>query len=453
MEYEDALQRLSEALAAYNNDDELGAMAQPAELEARKELRGWIRRGLIVEREGQVMPTDALQRAFDFVDSLDSRMMTSTASRLATVQREIEDLASRLAPSSHGRERYLKQRITALEAELASIRAGSYEALQGEAAIEGIREVYQLATSLRGDFHLVEDSYREADKRLRLSIVTEQHNRGEIIDELLNSHEALVETTEGRVFHGFYEQLTRSLELEEMKNRLRSIVESPSAETALSRQQRADLRWLVMRLVGESERVLQARARGEQDVKGFLRSGLAAEHHRVGHLLNEILDAAVQIDWESAQVRRQQSPLPPVPVDLRQVPMVERIRIKEVALGGGEPPDFSPQQIKVEELGEDFWQSLDVLDRQALFQSTLSALSDADEALDLRELWERTQPTHDLEAFSFWLQMARAAKIAWPTASFSFEIEDRAGKQVRYEVPALQFQYGLVLEIEEELLQ
>jgi hypothetical protein len=46
-----------------------------------------LKRGLIVERDGQIMATDALQRALRFLDSLEDQAMTSTASRLATVQR------------------------------------------------------------------------------------------------------------------------------------------------------------------------------------------------------------------------------------------------------------------------------------------------------------------------------------------------------------------------------
>jgi len=42
--------------------------------------------------------------------------------------------------------------------------------------------------------------------------------------------------------------------------------------------------------------VFQARARSERDVKGFLKTGLAAEHHRVGQLLGEIFQEMLQLD-------------------------------------------------------------------------------------------------------------------------------------------------------------
>ena len=109
------------------------------------------------------MATDALQRSFAFVDSLQERSMTSTASRLATVQREIENLAAQLSHNQSDREALLLNKIAQLETELEAVKQGDYKVLDGTQAREGIREMYQLATSLQADFRRVEDSYREAD--------------------------------------------------------------------------------------------------------------------------------------------------------------------------------------------------------------------------------------------------------------------------------------------------
>ncbi|MBN0287468.1 DUF3375 family protein, partial [Pseudomonas aeruginosa] len=128
-------------------------------IQAGRELREWIKRRLVVEREGRIYATDALESAIQFVDSLDSRIMTSTASRLSVVQREIENLETGLNPSPSGRIASLRRRIQDLEHELAQVEAGHVVVLDEAQAIEGIREVYNLATSLRADFRRVEDSW------------------------------------------------------------------------------------------------------------------------------------------------------------------------------------------------------------------------------------------------------------------------------------------------------
>ncbi len=155
--------------------------------------------------------------------------MTSTASRLATVQRAIESLESQLNRSQEDREKFLLAKIDALKKELNAVRAGDFEVLDGPHAEEGIREIYQLAISLHADFHRVEDSYREADRLLRQRIISERQNRGQIVDELLSGHKALIETSEGQVFESFYAQLVKTTEIEEMKRRMRSILANDNA--------------------------------------------------------------------------------------------------------------------------------------------------------------------------------------------------------------------------------
>lgn len=125
------------------------------------------------------------------------------------------------------------------------------EVLSEQAAVEAIREVYTLSMGLRNDFRRVEDSYRAADQRLRESVVSQDSHHGQIVDTLLDSQDALLETNEGQVFDAFQQQLTRSLELEKMKQQIRSLTDRPQIHKALNREQRSELRWLVMRLVDE----------------------------------------------------------------------------------------------------------------------------------------------------------------------------------------------------------
>ena len=80
---EDALQALSEMLAEYAIQDEYDIDPENTHLLASRELRQWLKRGLILERGQRIYATDALSSAIRFVESLDNRFMTSTASRLA----------------------------------------------------------------------------------------------------------------------------------------------------------------------------------------------------------------------------------------------------------------------------------------------------------------------------------------------------------------------------------
>jgi hypothetical protein len=449
--FEEALQSLGELLGQHANqaDFEIGA-EDPLAL-ARRELRDWIRRGLVIEREGRLHATDSLESALRFVDGLDNRIMTSTASRLSVVQREIESVEAALNPDAGSRSAHLRRQITDLEQQLAEVEAGHVDVLSERDGVERIRDIFNLAMSLRADFRRVEDSWRDTDRALRHSIVTEQSHRGEIVDKLLDSHDSLLDTPEGRVFQGFQQQLSRQVELNDMKYRLRTLLKHPFALVALNPQQHSELRWLVLRLVQESELVIQARARIERDVKGFLKTGLAAEHHRVGLLLNEIFRHALDMDWSSAAVRRKDSPLPPVAPANSALPLPERLRFKSLDDEDSQQLELSQKTADLSQIDEEFWLSFASLDRQALVRDTLEVLKQIGKPLTLAELVQHLPPTHDLETLSVWLTLAREAGIPFDGRTEEIDLACTEGPLLRFTVPRVELSAAAVSEIDLEI--
>ena len=245
----------------------------------------------------------------------------------------------------------------------------------------------------------------------------------------------MLETTEGKVFHGFHEQLSRSTELDNMKQRLRTIIQHPSTRNALSRQQQDELRWLVIRLIQESAAVIKARARSERDVKGFLKTGLAAENHRVGELLNGLLNSAINIDWQSHKVRKTATPLPPVAVAVSSLPVVERLRFKAATQEQSQGLELAEQHVNLADIDEEFWRAFDGLDREALYQETLALLKVTGRPMSIGELASHLPPTHDLETITLWLAMAREAGVDISTDREKVDIIASNGQKLRFNVP------------------
>ncbi|EHI3196224.1 DUF3375 domain-containing protein [Salmonella enterica] len=448
---EEAIQSLSGILVDHISQDQYEINQENPSLQASRELREWIKRRLIVERDGRIFATDALEVAITFVESLDNRFMTSTASRLSTVQREIENLETRLNPNPENRVATLRRRIAELERELQEAEAGNIEVLELHQAVEHIREVFNLASSLRADFRRVEDSWREADRALRQSIIGEQYHRGDIVERLLNEQDALLNTPEGKVFDNFQQQLRQSAELAAMTERLRVILQHPTASDALNHLQRYELRWLVKRLVDESQTVLQARARSERDVRGFMKTGLAAEHHRVGHLLNEFLNLALKVDWQRQVVRRTEVPLPVVGIAVAGVPAIERLRFKEVDDEAEQTLDLSNHAADLTQIGDDFWDAFNGLDREALIRQTLQTLEKENRPVGLAELATLLPPFHDLETFTVWIGMAREAGIDIVDSQREFaELCDENGRLWRFNLPWTRLENQVLMDIDRE---
>jgi hypothetical protein len=436
--FDDALQSLAQDLADHANHAEFEIGTADCTSLARKELRGWIKRELVVERGGNLYATDALEEAMRFVGALGDRVMTSTASRLSVVQREIESVEGSLNPDPKSRAHRIRDQIAALEAQLSAVEAGHVEVLDRHEAIERIREIFNLATSLRADFRRVEDSWRDADRTLRQSMMGGDSHRGEIMDKLLDGHDILLDTPEGQVFHGFQQQLSRKTELDDMKMRLRAILSHPFSAAALNQQQHNDLRWLILRLVKESQAVIQARARIERDVKGFLKSGLAAEHHRVGLLLNDLFQCAVDMDWQSAALRWRASPLPPMAFPNSNLPLAERLRFKSVDQGTDRDLELEPQSTNLNQIEDEFWLSFAGLDRQRLVSDTIEWLSATGAVAGVSDLARQLPPTHDLESLTVWLAMAREADVPVHAKREFVDVACADGTTLLFQVPKIE---------------
>ena len=416
--FDHAVQALAEMLAAHANQPDFEIDAADITTQARRELRDWIRRALVTEREGRIHETDALKTALRFVAQLDQRVMTSTASRLAVVQREIDNLATALDPNPQSRADQIERRIEDLQQQLAQVRAGRLPLLTEAQAVENIREVYALATSLRADFRRVEDSWRAADRTLRQAILSAQQHRGAVVDQLIDGHASLLNTQEGRVFESFQQQLDNQSELTEMRARIRHILNHPAAAQALDDLEHSALRLLVQQLIKEAKVVQTVRARSEREVSQFLKTGQAAESQRVGQLLNDILQQALEIDWQRQAVRRQPTPLPPLGVALGSLALIERLRIKSLDSASPEAALLlTTHYADLDHIEAEFWQAFEGLDRQALLAQTLALLEQRGQPMTLAALAEALPPgAHDLEALTLWLSVAQEAGLAGDAA-------------------------------------
>lgn len=434
--FDAAVQALAETLAAHANDSDFEIELQDTPAQARRELREWIRRRLITEREGRLFETDALKTALRFVAQLDSRMMSSTASRLATVQREIDTLATALDPDPERRAAHLERRVAELQQQIDDTRAGRIQPLSPQQAVEGMREVYALASSLRADFRRVEDSWREADRTLRQAILSAQQHRGAVMDQLLDGHAALLHTQEGRVFENFQQQLDDQAELADMRNRLRAILAHPLTAQALDDLQRSELQLLVPQLIKEAKVVQAVRARSEREVAQFMKTGQAAENQRVGQLLNDILNQALSIDWTRQATRRSPAQLPPLSVAVSNLPLIERLRAKSLDGGGASELLLATQYAQLDDMDAEFWQAFEGLDKEALLAQTLALLEARATPLTLADLAQALPPgEHDLETLAQWIGWAGEAEEG---ATQQVELVGADGRNWRFTVPRVQ---------------
>lgn len=162
---------------------------------------------------------------------------------------------------------------------------------------------------------------------------------------------------------------------------------------------------------------------------------MAAEHNRVGQLLNDVFQAAQHVDWSRQSERRAHSPLPPIAFSCGGLPLVERLRCKDLDTETRRELALERRAADITEVEPDFWDALDGLDREALVHDTLDWVREAGTPVSLVELAAALPPTHDLESLAVWIGMAREAASDFTGDTEQLNVLARDGGTLRFTVP------------------
>jgi len=276
----------AELKQSFNN----GAWA--TETSAVAYLRQWIKSGWLRELNDMLSKTSACETALRFCHSLDHNDTSVTASHLKIVQDAVRDLATAINPNPDERIAILESRKRAIQFEIDELNAGIIKQMSNRAINENLREIYQLASVLTGDFRRVEDEIRQLDQELRIQMIEQGASRGDVLSNLIKKEQLLSETDAGQAFEGFFSLVMNENLSRELREQMRTILNQPEA-SELSKEQYRFLSRLMRELSRESERVFQIRRRTEESLRGFIDSGAHLENQTINQLLHELEQIAV----------------------------------------------------------------------------------------------------------------------------------------------------------------
>jgi len=258
-------------------------------------LNQWEKAGWLREMDDKLTKTDASEVALRFCLGLDQRGTGTTASHLRIVQEAVRDFVVAISPNSEERITLLEQRKTELQREIDALNAGVVTQLSEAQQRERIREIYQLASVLTGDFRRVEDEIRELDQDIRVQMIEGGSRRGDVLVSVMEKEALLATTDAGSAFEGFFQLLCDQNRSTEFKDQLRSLLSRTVAEQ-LTPQQQQFLSQLMRELSHESERVFQIRRRTEESLRAYIESGAAQENRAVDQLLKHLERIAVEFN-------------------------------------------------------------------------------------------------------------------------------------------------------------
>lgn len=257
-------------------------------------LNHWIKSGWLRDMDDMVTKTDAAEIALRFCKGLDEKANVTTASHLRIVQEAVRELLVDISSSPQERLALLEEKKSRLQQEIDQLNAGVLVELSPAEQGERIREIYQLASVLPGDFRRVEDEIRVLDQSLRVRIIESDASRGDVLRSVMAQEAVLEDTDAGRAFEGFFRLLCDQNRSMEFRDQLRMVLSRPAADH-LTPSQKHFLNQLMRELTRESDGVFKIRRRTEQGLRNYIESGWARENRAVDQLLSKLEKAAVQL--------------------------------------------------------------------------------------------------------------------------------------------------------------
>jgi Protein of unknown function (DUF3375) len=255
---------------------------------------GWLRKLL---PGGGVMPvfelTAASEKALMWLEGLRGSAFVGTESRMESIFRGIEELLRETSPNAAARLEALESQRSAIEAEMEQIRAtGEVKTLEAWQVNERFSRLLDEARTLLSDFRQVEENFRALAQDVVERRSDPESRKGQIVGRVLDAHDALRESPQGRSFYGF----VRLLLDPERRERFELQAESVQSLAMLDDALRGDalLLDLLPRLRAEQEKVGESTHRLTSNLRRALESARLAERRRVRELVSEVQHLAMR---------------------------------------------------------------------------------------------------------------------------------------------------------------
>lgn len=255
-------------------------------------LNDWIKKGWLREMDNRLTVTDATDRVLRFCQSFDERIISTSASHLRIVQESVRDLAVMMSENTAERIAILEKQKAQLESQINDLNVGKMVYLNDYEKKERIREIYNLAYSLTGDFRLLEEEIRKMDKTLRVQMIDDNLSKGELLQKVFEQEDLLAKTDAGSAFDGFFHLLSDDNRLTEFTEQMRSVLKTTD-KNQLAPHHHQFLSTIISELTRESDRVFRIRRRTEEQLKSYIESGTMSENHAVDRLISQLEKRAI----------------------------------------------------------------------------------------------------------------------------------------------------------------
>lgn len=248
--------------------------------------RGWLRK---FYRQGSDEPQfdlmPATEKAVAWLGTLSERSFVGTESRLLTLFELLQQMSEGSEADPETRLAELRERRSALEAEMARVEAGDVPLLDDTALRDRFQQFLQLARELLADFREVEHNFRGLDRRVRERIALWEGGKGTLLEEIMGERDAIADSDQGRSFRAFWDFLMSSRRQEQFSERIDRVLALPALRELKpdARTRRIHYDWLEA-----GEHTQRTVAELSRQLRRFLDDRAWLENRRIMDLLHAI---------------------------------------------------------------------------------------------------------------------------------------------------------------------
>lgn len=205
--------------------------------------------------EPQVELSYEVSSLISWLHNQGSKDFVGTESRVSALFQMIDKLASHSDTDPKARISKLRQDRDAIDQEITQIKkTGTVLSWDDLRKREYLSHIMEDSRRLLSDFALIEDIFKENARQLKEKTITAQLAKGEILGQVLDMHDALEESDQGKSFRAFWDFLISPTKQEALSRWLEKILQDLSDKPYLKGMQ---YREYVARLKGFKADLLQ----------------------------------------------------------------------------------------------------------------------------------------------------------------------------------------------------
>jgi hypothetical protein len=236
--------------------------------------------------------TTPAERAMRWLEDLQARPFVGAESRLELIFQQLEEIALFSTPDVERRISALRAQQKTLQTQIDSIEAtNSAQAYSAVQLTERFANALDLARGLTGDFRQLEENFKEVARVLAEAQMQPGATKGRMVGQLLDTHSALKESSQGQSFYAFWNLLSSPERQRAWRDLVRQVYQLDAIDSRLRANKLIER--LSTRLLVEGERVVRSNERMAATLRRALESASTGEDRRLRELIRNIQQLAL----------------------------------------------------------------------------------------------------------------------------------------------------------------